>query len=144
MNFAKTSRDAVTPTKGSFGSPGWDLFASEERVIPPGGRIHISTGIAFDFPPNTFGRTETRSSFARDYGITTEGNVVDGDYRGAVFVILFNHGENAFKIQKGMRIAQLVLYNSPSQVTQPLVEVTEKELSTTARGKNCLGSSGLF
>ena len=106
----KLSENATLPSKGSPQSAGFDLSASEPTSIPPGGRGIVKTDLSIACPPGTYARIAPRSGLAIKKGIDVGAGVVDADYRGPVGVILFNlDSENVFEVQKGDRIAQLIL-----------------------------------
>jgi len=122
---------------------GMDLRAACEReapiVLSPGERALIPTGMIFEIPDNHEGQIRPRSGLAYKNGITclnTPGTI-DADYRGEVKVLLINHGQHDFTIERGMRIAQIVI----APVTQ--LEVVEKiNISDTKRGSGGFGSTG--
>ena len=120
---------------------GADLRAAidEDKVIEPGHSTLIPTGFAMALPDNYEAQVRPRSGLALKHGVTvlnTPGTI-DADYRGEVGVILMNHGKSSFHIQRGDRIAQMII--------APFVQAdfqTVNELSETARGEGGFGSSG--
>jgi dUTP pyrophosphatase len=130
---------ALLPSYARAGDAGLDLFAVASATIGPGASALVGTGIAIELPPGTEAQVRPRSGLALKHAITvlnTPGTVDEG-YRGEVGVILINHGQTAFVIEAGMKIAQLVV--SP----RIEVEVTEAaELSDTHRGAGGFGSTG--
>jgi hypothetical protein len=92
-----------------------------------------------EIPPRHFGKLEIRSGLALRHELDISAGVIDNDYRGEVKIILRNHGNSDFTVKQGDRIAQMLI------LPQPTYEVHEvNELSTTtARGKNGFGSTGL-
>ena len=103
----------LTPTRGTPGAAGLDLVAANVDVIAldPGKRALVPTGIALVLPPGFEGQIRPRSGLALKQGVTclnTPGTV-DSDYRGELKVLLINHGDAPFVIERGMRIAQLVI-----------------------------------
>lgn len=133
------SEKATLPTRGSVLSAGWDLYSSEEGVIPGHGQGMIATDISVIVPEGTYGRVAPRSGLAAKHGISTGAGVIDADYRGEVKIILFNHSDKDFKIEKGDRIAQLVLEKI---VNAEIKQITAEELSSTDRGEGGFGSTG--
>jgi len=97
----------------------------------------VKTDIAVAIPPGFYGRIAPRSSLAWKSHIDVGAGVVDEDYRGPVGVVLFNLGNAPFKINKGDRIAQLVL----TKITTPPVEEVD-DLNATARAEGGFGSTG--
>jgi dUTP pyrophosphatase len=130
--------DAYLPTRGTTGAVGQDLYAVTEHDIRAGERALVSTGLAIGVPGDTYGQIAPRSGLALRQGVTVGTGVIDPDYRGEVKVLLFNHGSETFQVQRGMRIAQLILENCS---TVPLVEVDS--LPDTKRDQDGFGSTGL-
>jgi dUTP pyrophosphatase len=91
--------------KGSEHAAGYDLFSIDELVIPSKGKQLISTGIAMAIPIGNYGRVAPRSGLACKNFIDVGAGVVDADYRGEVKVLLFNFGDQEFKVNVGDRIA---------------------------------------
>ncbi|QUS55851.1 dUTP diphosphatase [Pseudovibrio brasiliensis] len=130
------------PAYQSAEAAGLDLQAANEEAITlqPGQRTMVPTGLSIALPSGHEGQVRPRSGLAAKHGVTvlnTPGTV-DADYRGEVKVILINLGEEAFVIERGMRIAQMVV----APVTQVQIEEV-KELEITERGAGGFGSSGL-
>ncbi len=134
---------AQVPKQATTGSAGSDLYAAlEEPLSIPAGAIRsIPTGIAAE--PDTDSVALLifpRSGLASKHGITLANAIglVDSDYRGEICVSLINLGKEAFTIEPGMRIAQLVA----SPILLPEIEVTDT-LTETQRGAGGFGSTGL-
>ncbi len=130
------------PAYQSLGAAGLDLQAAIADAIrlKPGQRTMVPTGFSIALPSGCEGQVRPRSGLAVKHGVTvlnTPGTV-DADYRGEVKVILINQGEDTFVIERGMRIAQMVV----APVTQVQIEESE-ELETTERGACGFGSSGV-
>lgn len=89
----RLSPTAQLPTRGSSLAAGYDLYASVATVVPANGKALVSTGVSMAVPAGTYGRVAPRSGLASKFGIHTGAGVVDADYRGEVFVLLFNLGE---------------------------------------------------
>lgn len=122
---------------------GLDLLAAvpgdKPLVMQPGQRVLIPTGLMIAVPPGFEAQVRPRSGLALKHGVTVLNSpgTVDADYRGEVSVLLINHGDAPFTIQRGERIAQLVI----AAVAQAnLVAVTS--LSSTDRGSGGFGSTG--
>lgn len=132
--------DAKLPTKGSVDSAGYDLSSVEDDVvINPGQRMLIDTGIRVSLPEETYGRIAPRSGLAFKYGIDVLAGVVDRDYRGNIKVILQNHGDKAFVVKSGDRVAQFIVTKIDS--ASPMIQVDDIE--ETARGEGGFGSTGV-
>ena len=131
--------DAIVPARAYDGDAGLDLAACERVVLAPGERATVGTGLAIAIPEGHAGFVQPRSGLAAKSGITivnTPG-LVDSGYRGELQVILLNTDEHeAFVVEPGMRIAQLVVM--PVPVVDP-VEVDE--LPESERGVRGFGSS---
>ena len=128
---------AVAPMRATEGSAGYDLSSAVDAVIPPNGRLAVSTGISIGLPEGTYGRVAPRSGLAFKYGIDVFAGVIDADYRGEVKVILYNSGDQHFFIKAGDRIAQLIL----EVIKIPDVAVV-LEIDDTTRGSGGFGSTG--
>jgi len=132
--------DAVVPARAYAGDAGLDLAACERVELPPGERALVGTGLAVAIPDGYAGYVQPRSGLAAKHGITivnTPG-LVDSGYRGELKVILHNTDRReAFIVEPGMRIAQLVVLEIPA--VDP-VEV--EELPGSDRGAGGFGSSG--
>lgn len=133
------SEKATVPTKGSALAAGYDLYASEDAVIPAQGQGLVATDLSIIVPVGTYARVAPRSGLAVKHGISTGGGVIDADYRGEVKVVLFNHSTKDFEVRTGDRIAQLVLEKI---LNAEIVEIAKEELDSTARGEGGFGSTG--
>lgn len=120
---------------------GLDLmaFLPEPIVLEPGRRFLVPTGLFVELPPGTEAQIRPRSGLALKHGITVLNSpgTIDADYRGEVKVLLINHGEEAFEIISGERIAQLILARH-----ETLKWETVEVLSETNRGGGGYGSTG--
>ena len=133
--------DLPLPAYETAQSAGMDLAAAIEEPITlaPGSRVMVPTGLAIALPDGYEAQVRPRSGLAARNGVTvlnTPGTI-DADYRGEVKVILINLGDETFEIERGMRIAQMVV----SPVTQAAFSEVA-ELSETARGTDGFGSTG--
>lgn len=133
------SDKARVPTKGSVLAAGYDLYSSEDAIIPAQGQGLVSTDISIIVPIGTYGRVAPRSGLAVKHGISTGAGVIDADYRGEVKIVLFNHSTKDFEIKAGDRIAQLVLERI---VNADIEEISEDQLTATDRGEGGFGSTG--
>ena len=135
--------DLPLPGYQSELAAGLDLLAAvpadAPAVIAPGARATIPTGIAIALPSGVEGQIRPRSGLARRHGITVLNSpgTVDADYRGEVHVILVNFGDQPFTVERGSRIAQLVL---AATLHARIREVTK--LDETRRGFGGFGSTG--
>ncbi|MDD5014261.1 MAG: dUTP diphosphatase [Atribacterota bacterium] len=134
--------DLPLPISTSEFSSGVDLLSAEDTdiVLKPGKIKLISTGIKMMIPIGYEGQIRPRSGLALKHGITvlnTPGTI-DSDYRGIVKIILINLGEEEFIIQRGDRIAQLVI----QKIFLPIFKLVET-LDKTERGEGGFGHSGI-
>ncbi|MDN5279285.1 MAG: dUTP pyrophosphatase [Clostridiales bacterium] len=127
------------PARATHGSAGYDLCSACETVIPAGKFAMVSTGISISMPEGLEAQVRPRSGLAARHGVTVLNSpgTIDSDYRGEICVIMINHGPDDFKIEPGMRIAQLVF----SKVIN--VSFDEREdLDNSERGAGGFGSTG--
>lgn len=124
---------------------GLDLLAANAAdaplTIPPGKHALVPTGLTFELPSGTEAQVRPRSGLAAKFAVTVLNSpgTIDADYRGEVQVILINHGAQPFTINRGDRIAQMVI---ASLVRASFAEATTP-LSQTARGTGGFGSTGV-
>jgi dUTP pyrophosphatase len=129
---------AVLPSRAYAGDAGIDLASCESTEIPPGGRATVGTGLAIAVPEGYAGLVLPRSGLAANHGIgvLNAPGLVDSGYRGEVRIILYNPGRETFRVEHGMRIAQLVL------VAVEEVRLLEVDtLPESERGERGFGSS---
>jgi len=140
IKILKLSDLAIFPRYEHSDDSGMDLFSIEDHEIFPGDTKLIRTGIAVELPQGAEAQIRPRSGLALKYSVTilnTPGTV-DAGYRGEIGVILINHGKSNFRVETGMRVAQMVV----APVLH--VEIEEVvELSKTARGEGGFGSTGI-
>ncbi len=132
-------RDLALPTVQTAASAGMDIVAAVRVEIPPGGRVAVHTGLALAVPPGAEIQVRPRSGLAFKHGVTVLNapGTIDADYRGEVKVLLINHGAEAFAVERGMRVAQLVVARVAT------VEATlVTSLDATERGAGGFGSTG--
>lgn len=127
------------PHYASDGAAGMDVLAAEDVTLAPGARHAVATGLALAIPHGFEIQVRPRSGLALKHGISAPNSpgTIDSDYRGELKVILINHGAEDFAIERGDRVAQLVL--APVTKAQ-WIEVDE--LDETARGDAGFGSTG--
>ena len=129
---------AQLPVRGTKFAAGFDMHSNQSIIIPKGQQAKISTKVALDIPPGYHGQLYIRSSYALKYRARLEAGTIDSDYRGEVFILISNNGDDALTISKGDRIAQLIIVQDPSvQLSQV------SDLNTTARGDKGFGSTGI-
>jgi len=142
ISFRRLCPEAQKPTRAHSGDAGYDLRSVDEASLPPGGRALIRTGISLAVPEGYAGLVLPRSGLAMRHGvapINTPG-LIDSGYRGEIMVPLVNHDrDNTFRIERGMRIAQLVLVRAEEAA---FAEVEALDAGTDGRGEGGFGSSG--
>jgi len=140
MKIVKFFDDAITPSYAHPSDSGLDLYAIADEIILPGESRLIGTGISIQLDKGTEAQIRPRSGLALKHQVTvlnTPGTIDEG-YRGEIGVILINHGKSPFRVEKGMRIAQMVI--------APVIRVIVEEvvsLSESQRGLGGFGSTGL-
>ena len=138
-NFFETKLlhdSAKNPTKGHIADAGWDLYSSETVSIPAGATVLVSTGVAMAIPKSYVGLIWDRSSMGVK-GVHRHAGVIDSGYRGEVKVCLHNTTKETYHVERGDRIAQLLIQEVPV-FRQHVVD----ELDATSRGDGGFGSTG--
>jgi len=128
---------AKLPTRESAKAAGHDLYANEERTIPPRGQEVVMTGISITPPRGTYGRIAPRSGMAVKHQIAVNAGGIDSDYTGEIKAVLANMGDQDYQIRKGDRIAQLI---AEKIVKSDWYQVPK--LGETNRGQTGFGSTG--
>ncbi|KAL6298101.1 dUTP pyrophosphatase [Sparassis latifolia] len=105
----RLSEKAKLPTRGSPLSAGYDLYSAERKLIPAHGKALVDTQLSIAVPAGTYGRVAPRSGLASKFMIDTGAGVIDADYRGVLFILLYNLSDQDFQVEEGDRIAQLIL-----------------------------------
>lgn len=134
--------DLPLPAYETEHAAGMDLRAAvvEPVTLAPGQRAMVPAGIRIALPPGTEAQVRPRSGLAIKHGISMVNSpgTIDADYRGEVKVLLINHGQESFTINRGDRIAQMVI----APVLQAQWTVVE-DLEATARGEGGFGHTGV-
>ena len=140
VKFRKIDPAAILPSYAHPGDAGMDVRSVEELVFEPGGRKLVRTGLVMMLPTGYEAQVRPRSGLALKNGVTvlnTPGTIDEG-YRGEVGVILANFGAEPFRVEKGAKIAQIVI--APCTRAE-IVETAE--VDETARGAGGFGSTGV-
>jgi dUTP pyrophosphatase len=143
IQILASAHGLALPAYQSEHAAGLDLLAAirddAPLVLMPGHRMLVPTGLILAVPPGYEAQVRPRSGLALKYGVTVLNapGTIDADYRGEVGVLLVNHGDAAFTIKRGERIAQLVI----APVTRANL-VAVASLLTTGRGSGGFGSTG--
>ena len=135
----RLSKEISLPKYETSGSSGMDLGSNIDANISPGKIAIIPTGLALSIPKGFEAQIRPRSGLAakKKISVLNTPGTIDSDYRGEIKVILINLGEEIFKVEKGLRIAQMVFC--------PIVQAQFREvhdLNETERGKGGFGSTG--
>ena len=121
---------------GPLEDAGLDLRAVERVVLEPGVAQAVPTGIAIELPPGHEAQVRPRSGMALKHSLTVNFGTIDPGYRGEIRVVMFNLGRASYTVEKGDRIAQLVVARYEA------IEWEEAALGDSARGTGGFGSSG--
>jgi dUTP pyrophosphatase len=141
ITFASDDLDeSYLPKRGSLEAAGFDLQSCEDIIIEPKSRKLVSTGLIMSIQDGFYGHICPRSGLAVK-GIDIGAGIIDSDYRGIVKVLLINNSDSEFKVERKMRIAQLLIkeYDAPQIIYCKNIE----ELRNTSRGEGGFGSTGL-
>lgn len=140
--FRKTDPAAQLPEYAHPGDAGMDLRSVEACAIPArGGRALVRTGLVMELPEGWEGQVRPRSGLALKHGVTVLNSpgTIDAGYRGEIGVILANFGDAEFRVEPGMKIAQLVI----ARVEAVRVAETAEAGEATERGAGGFGSTGV-
>ena len=139
IKFQKILAEAIIPHYVHLGDAGMDIFSAEEAVIKAGERKSVRTGIKMEMSEGFVGLVWDKSGLALKNGIKTMAGVIDSCYRGEIGIVLANLSHKDYKIEKGQKIAQMLIQKAER------VEIEEaQELSETKRSEGGFGSTGLF
>ena len=139
IRIKKVHPDAVLPhyAHGPAEDAGMDLRAVERVVLSPGAAQAVPTGLAIELPPGYEAQLRPRSGMALQHSITVNFGTIDPGYRGEIRAVMFNLGRTDYVVEKGDRIAQLIVARYAA------VEWVEGEdLADSRRGEGGFGSSG--
>ena len=136
LEFIDAIISEYTPTRAHWNDAGLDLFSMETKYIPPNNSALFSTGIKMAIPSGYYGQVSSRSSLAIK-NIEVGAGIIDSSYRGEIKVLLRNFNVTSFPIEKGQKIAQLII--QPCWIGD-LNPVTY--LEDTNRGDGGFGSTG--
>ena len=140
VKVLRTDPAAQLPTYAHPGDAGMDVCSVEDVTLAPGARALVRTGLVLMLPPDAEAQVRPRSGLALKHGVTVLNSpgTIDAGYRGEVGVILVNLGAEPFVVEKGMKIAQLVVAPVAQAAT---VEVSD--VDATDRGAGGFGSTGI-
>ena len=138
LKVKKIHKDAKLPSYGHVGDAGLDLFSVMDWVLKGGEARAIATGIQVAIPEGYVGLIWDKSGISLK-NIHRLAGVVDSGYRGEIKIVMTNLSAEAFSIEKGMKIAQMLI-----QPVSKVKVVDAEELDDTSRGENGFGSTGKY
>ena len=140
LKFKKIHENAIIPKFAKEGDAGLDITAIDDHEIQPNQHLLVKTGLKMEIPQGYEAQVRPRSGLALKNKITVLNSpgTIDSGYRGEIGVIMMNHGDETFKVNKGDRIAQIVI---AKHETPEIHEV--EELEDSERGEGGYGSTGL-
>ncbi|MFC1638347.1 dUTP diphosphatase [Patescibacteria group bacterium] len=138
LKIKKLNSEAKVPQCAIGGDAAMDLYSIDDIVLKPGDLLPCKTGIAVAIPEGYAGLIWDKSGIALNGGIKTMGGVIDSNYRGEIAVIMVNLSKKDYTINKGDKVAQILI----QKVECPMIEEVE-ELDDTERGEGGFGSTGL-
>ena len=140
VKFLRIDPSVTLPSYAHPGDAGMDIRSIEELTIAPGERSLVHTGLVMMLPPGYEAQVRPRSGLALKNGVTVLNapGTIDEGYRGEIGVILANFGTEPFKVEKGAKIAQIVV--APC-TRADIVETAETD--ATERGEGGFGSTGV-
>jgi len=138
LKFKKLGKDVPNPAYIRDGDIAFDLRSNEEDyILKPMEKKIFKTGLGLEIPVGFVGNIRDRSGLPAKHSIHTMAGIIDPNYRGDIGIVLINLGHEDFKVEKDMRIAQMLIQKCE------VVEFEEvQELSETNRGEGAFGSSG--
>lgn len=137
IKIKKLKDEAKLPTAGHPGDAGIDFYSTETVVFAPHAQMRVPTGVAVEIPDGHVGLIWDKSSVSFNQGLKVMGGVIDAGFRGEVVMSLYNTTADEQRIEKGNKIAQMIIQKFAECA---IVETTE--LSDTARGAGREGSTG--
>ena len=137
LKIKKINKEAVLPDYATFDDAGFYLYSTEDVEIATNARVQVPTGIAMEIPAGYVGLIWDKSGLSHKHGLKTLGGVIDSGYRGEVKVGLINLGQEKYILEKGHKVAQMIIQKNE---TCEIIEVAE--LSDSQRGSGAFGSSG--
>ena len=138
VKVKKLKENAVVPSYAHDGDAAMDLFSAEDYVVSAGKRVLVSTGIAMELPEGYWANIRGKSGLALKKGISILGGVIEHSYRGEYGVVVLNTSSEDFVINKGDKVAQVVI----APVASVDVDVVS-ELGDSVRGVGAWGSTGV-
>ena len=138
LQIQRLSTKAIIPTRATPESIGYDIYATNQIIIPRSQNALINTGLAMRPPKGCYVRIASRSGLALKKSIQVGAGVVDPDYTGEIKVVLFNQGKEDFEVKIGDKIAQIIM----EQAKTPPIQILPY-LKPTLRQDKGFGSTSL-
>ncbi len=137
IRVKKLLDEAIVPSYAYEDDAGCDIYSAEDKVIKPGERIQLRTGLAFEIPTGYVALLWDKSGLSHRQGIKTMGGVIDSGYRGELLVGLINLSDIEYEFKKGHKVCQMVIQEKVTATFEEVDELTESH-----RGEGGFGSSG--
>ncbi len=137
LKVKKLSPDAVLPNYAHEGDAGLNMYSNETVTIPSSEVAKIRSGISMEIPEGYVGLIWDRSGLSMNHAIKSLGGVIDSSYRGESIFGVINLGKEAYTVEKGHKVVQMLI----QKIEHVKVEEVE-ELSETKRGAGGFGSTG--
>ncbi len=137
VKVKKLDPEAILPSYAHPGDAGLDVYSNETITIKPGEAVKVKTGISFEIPDGYVGLMWDKSGIAFNHKLKTLSGVIDSGYRGESLVSVINIGTEAYTVEKGHKIVQMLI-----QKVERVEVVQADELSDTSRGTGGFGSTG--
>lgn len=136
FNVELCGEESKVPTRGTPNAAGYDLYTPCDFTMTPQQTVLVKLGIKMEIPGGYYGRIAPRSSYGVK-GIDVFAGVVDSDYRDEVGVVLYNSTNRMFVVNKGDRVAQIIIekHYSPDVTVVKSLEKTEREGGFGSTGK---------
>ena len=139
LQYTKTKENALINAPAYEGDVGYDLFSTEDIHLKVGERHKTSTGLKFNIEKGYFMKVEEKSGKTINNGYTVHGGIIDNGYKGEIHVIVFNATNHEIHINKGDKIAQLIVYHRNILELEEVESIDDDE---SERGEKGFGSSG--
>jgi len=138
IKIKKLNEDAKIPSYAHFDDAGMDLCASADTLIKVGERVQVPTGLAIELPVGYVGLIWDKSGLSHKHGLKTLGGVIDSGYRGEILVGMINLGKDEYRLEKGHKVAQMIIQEKVSVEFEEVSELDE----SSERGASGIGSTG--
>jgi dUTP pyrophosphatase len=139
LKIKRLSGEAKLPNYHYEGDAALNLYSVEDVLLKPNEQVSVKTGIAMIIPEGHTGLIWDRSGLSIKHGIKTLGGVIDAGYRGEVAVGFMNISKNDYQIEKGDKIAQIIIQRFENVYVEEIDEIEDRD---THRGEKGFGSSG--